>query len=535
MLFLYAVARPISLNAFAGADVMADDPSINSSCNDIDKCRTITDILWNCYSVVILCTWVAVHPNVPTVGDHFTVVLMKYGLIAFMAVVAPELMILWALRQWVSCLRITRKYKKYGWKKCHAFLVLMGGLALYDDDTFVCYLWDRPSFNHSIDRNTGEYCYNRDVSDSWEFRLAVGIGNGWTLDEIVQRRDKPLLEQECSETAPSELAKRYSCLLEYLLARGHIRMTQDEIRDKGHADALTKTIALVQTLWFILQCVARVIQGLEVTALEVVVFAFAVLNFITYFLWWNKPLRVRHPIRVYWQLHPPALKLPREKFWTNLLCRLVRYAVDACGTGINAAVMYVADDYHSLSNERIFAFLKSRIFSPLYPIVALGTRFRDLGAGIESDNCRYLFSSRLDKDTIPIHAITYIVAILFAAIHLIPWFFSFPTAIERTLWRISAVFATSAPIIFSALHLSGKYIIRKIVEKMQEGTTRRRYKLEMVLQIVGTLWMVLMFLLFAVYVPARLALIVLALTALRDLHRDGYEAVQWNTYMPHIG
>ncbi|KAI3621013.1 hypothetical protein WG66_014579 [Moniliophthora roreri] len=514
MLFLYAVARPIYLNTFADANVTAAD---TSTCDDIDKCRTIADILWNCYSVVLLCTWVAVHPDVPSVKDHLTVVLMKYGIIVFMAIVAPELIILWALRQWVSCRKIAQKYKEYGWGKSHAFLVLMGGLALYEGDQFVCHLWDREKFNDYIDPENRHYHHSNDP-DGEEMRIAIGISNGWTWSKIKANN----LSHDVK--ASQFIFDNYSCLLEFLLDKGYIQISEDEIKDKGNADALTKVIALFQTLWFILQCCARAVQGLDVTAIEIVTFAFAVLNFVTYFLWWNKPLRMRRPVRVYWQLHPPTRK---EK--SALFAR--------CKKGIDAAARYIADDYASIiQREAFFRFIKWPIFAPIYPVAALSTRFRDLGTGCESDDCRYLFSSRLERDTPGIYIASYIIAVIFAAIHCIPWFFPFPTPIEQSLWRISAIAATSAPIVLGLLHLSGKHILVPMIQSAtREPLPTMRKMLILGLQIIGPVWIVLISSLFIVYVAARLALIVLALTALRALPRDGYEAVQWNMFLPHIG
>ncbi|KAK7021847.1 hypothetical protein VNI00_017240 [Paramarasmius palmivorus] len=97
------------------------------------------------------------------------------------------------------------------------------------------------------------------------------------------------------------LKREYDCLLEYLVDNRYITITKQEIQDRGHADALSKLIAIVQTAWFIIQITARFSQQLIVTELEVVTLAFAFLNFVVYFLWWNKPLRVRHPIRITWR------------------------------------------------------------------------------------------------------------------------------------------------------------------------------------------------------------------------------------------
>ena len=77
------------------------------------------------------------------------------------------------------------------------------------------------------------------------------------------------------------------------------KITTEEIQDKSKADFLSKAIAILQTTWFLFQCVARSGQGLAITELELVTLALASLNAATYACWWNKPLGVQDPARVY--------------------------------------------------------------------------------------------------------------------------------------------------------------------------------------------------------------------------------------------
>ena len=87
-----------------------------------------------------------------------------------------------------------------------------------------------------------------------------------------------------------------------LLTAGRIEfptITVEEIEDRSKADGFSKTIAFGQTLWFVAQCLARIAQHLDLTLLELLTLSLATLNGLMYFLWWNKSLDVRCPIRVY--------------------------------------------------------------------------------------------------------------------------------------------------------------------------------------------------------------------------------------------
>ncbi|KAG6915933.1 hypothetical protein DXG01_009227 [Tephrocybe rancida] len=82
------------------------------------------------------------------------------------------------------------------------------------------------------------------------------------------------------------------------LEKHDITISEQDIQDKSKGDLLAKSLVLLQVTWFILQVVARAAQRLDITELEVVTLAFAILNYFTYFCWWNKPLDVNRPIQI---------------------------------------------------------------------------------------------------------------------------------------------------------------------------------------------------------------------------------------------
>ena len=77
------------------------------------------------------------------------------------------------------------------------------------------------------------------------------------------------------------------------------RVTAAAIQDRSKGDALSKVIAISQTTWFIVQCIARGRQQLALTELELVTLALASLNAITFAIWWHKPLGVQDPVQIY--------------------------------------------------------------------------------------------------------------------------------------------------------------------------------------------------------------------------------------------
>ena len=118
MLFLFFVYL---LSARALPVPAVDKESTPSSCKDIDNCRTLLGIIWSCVTTVFLCTWVAVHPNVPEPVDtqdmdfwhkcvHVTSCFFKNKVVMFIcALLLPEYILAWAIRQRLVARRIVKR------------------------------------------------------------------------------------------------------------------------------------------------------------------------------------------------------------------------------------------------------------------------------------------------------------------------------------------------------------------------------------------------------------------------------------------
>ena len=87
-----------------------------------------------------------------------------------------------------------------------------------------------------------------------------------------------------------------------------IRVTAIDIEDRSKGDALSKIIAILQTTWFIIQCIARGQQRLALTELELVTLALASLNAMTFAIWWHKPLGVQEPVKIYFKVKTPKVR-----------------------------------------------------------------------------------------------------------------------------------------------------------------------------------------------------------------------------------
>src|SRR6266511_427564 len=106
MLLQYAAAVLLFLLIPQGAQAMIEvssraEPAIECICPEK---RTLFNVAWSCVLTTIICAWVSVHPNVPPSGQWRG--LWRRLKMMFWTIVAPELILAWAVRQWYAAWEI---------------------------------------------------------------------------------------------------------------------------------------------------------------------------------------------------------------------------------------------------------------------------------------------------------------------------------------------------------------------------------------------------------------------------------------------
>ena len=254
--------------------------------------------------------------------------------------------------------------------------------------------------------------------------------------------------------------------------------TEVEIKDKGKSDGLAKSLILVQTSWFVMQCIARAIEHLPVTHLEIVTLAYAAMNFVIYVFWWNKPLNVNRPVRVF---RKSDVEEPIEAR---------RLASKANDDGFEKIFMFIAgaqDEGVNLSDE---------------------------------DRVPRFWANSTENNALIADIMVLGVGICFGAIHCIAWGFPFPTHVELLLWRISSVAITA--ITFNIPLIIG---LAGWLEHMDFNTAAG---------IIGDIAILSILSGGILYVIARVFTLVLAFTSLRDLPPGAFDTVHWTTFIPHV-
>ena len=96
---------------------LLEDSGNNTSVLSTSACicpagqRSIWDILWSCFATILTCSWVSVHPNIPCPKESRWRILLRRLELMFWAVIGPEMIIIWALRQWLGARELEKDYK----------------------------------------------------------------------------------------------------------------------------------------------------------------------------------------------------------------------------------------------------------------------------------------------------------------------------------------------------------------------------------------------------------------------------------------
>jgi len=301
-------------------------------------------------------------------------------------------------------------------------------------------------------------------------------------------------------------------------------ITKKEIQDRSKADIFSKGIVLMQTTWFILQCIRRFAAKLAVTELEVVTLAFAVLNAISYWLWWDKPSDIRCAVPVYLKSAESSnakVSKAREQRDTK---------VSVSTTPIQVPTKW---DIFFASFRRSFTGRRTKhglVLTILYtflwaPIKAIFSHLWDLMTQdvIPDDDITRVptfYSPKEKKRVLEISPSRWTmvgVLALFGAIHFIPWSFTFPTTAERWLWRVSAILITGGLLVPLLLGIMSNWVSNPILESTLETSSE-----------------FIFITLIPVYIISRMILLMLPLVLLRNLPPTALLELKWVEFFPHM-
>ncbi|KAI0059873.1 hypothetical protein BV25DRAFT_1918231 [Artomyces pyxidatus] len=401
-----------SLTTIPGFGLARTIPAVDT-CMDISICRTRYTIIWSSLVTILACVWTAVHRNVPEperAGEsriwRIAGRVWEAAKIMMVTVLVPEWVLALAVRQLLNAravkqelewARSGREQKIPRWmrfelrdrletarrraaressgeergiqeEKAAMRPAAIDGLE--GESTAVQLAFDMAAINKQNGR------LNTDWTTRHGFSVIMG-GFHYYMDGQPQcpmtREDVVVLVHSGDLVPPSD----------------------EEIRNWSQNDVLSKTVAIVQTLWFVVQAIARRMEGLPIMQLEVVTLAYTTITVAMYVAWWDKPQNVGGPVRVAVRKLPVA-GLAEESTWYQR----IYYVIGG-----------LQDELVDLRKERRVPTFYS-------------------GGG---------------RNAGPADVIAFIAAIVFGAVHCAAWNYAFPSDVEKLIWRVSSFAIVALP------------------------------------------------------------------------------------------
>ena len=388
--------------------------------------RGTIDIIWSCMTTLAICCWVMLHLNVPAKDDDFWTLFVRRARWLMFALLSPELVMLFACGQWASAQRSVADMHALG----------------YESWTMV----------HAFYADMGGFVLH--PPDCTSFPVTAK-----QIHYLVQQRYLPI---------PN--------------------ITKKEIRDKSKADMFGKLVAGFQAGWLVTQVIARGIQHLPVTLLELSTVALITCTGAALLFWFNKPLNVETP--------------------TNLQLDF----------SVAEILVQAGEPAKAPFRDTPLDFIEPNIYtSSQMPLASCwGVQERPLPR-IPNDRDSRLHNLR----------IVLVVAIptaSFSLLHLIGWNFAFPTREEQLLWRWTCI---SMGIVLGIGCLAEAVSIVLDGYTTSSLTNLGGYKLRWPSNL-------LFFIPGFLYFSARLVVIVEVVISLRRLPHGCFEVVQWSQLLPHF-
>ena len=317
--------------------------------------RGTLEILWSSLFTIFACTWTIQHPNIPEQRDNRSPrggdLHWRFGSIyesvtlAIYTIIAPEIVILVAIVELTLARENSRKLKQE-----------------FKQDGV---LW---TMSHSFFANMGGYIIRTSRMEDHAYHDPYHL----TADNIYDLRRS-----------------------------GHLKklpdVTEEELHDRSKSDSLLKAIALGQILWSIMQIIARGLQKLTISPLELSVLAYAACSIIIYALYWKKPKSVQIPSTIAWD--------------QNMIPSVALKILEKSETTPSLVWQYLVPRNSALRARR-----------------PVGSPIQNMG--LPSLNIYW---------TVP-SVVGFTSAAIFGGIHCVGWNFDFPSRVELMTWRCASVY-----------------------------------------------------------------------------------------------
>lgn len=434
--------------------------------------RGTLDILQSCLATIILCTWSVLFLNVPPENEGpWEMVKAKARWMLF-TILFPEVLTGVAAEQWRSACQAVEDFARIE-KEWEAAL-------------------DSVSSSKETPRITNNLARLR--RSPWTMRHAFFADMGG-------------FHLKCPEFPAFPVNSHQ---LVYLVEHNHIEYPEIKAKaiwDRNKADTLSRTLTLVQIIWFLIQAIGRWVQHFALSTFELSCLAFIFCTINTFFFFRHKPRDVETPSVLACSTTIAKILAEagdRPKPYTHTPLDFVKPPVSR--TSLLAPFWFgvrVCFDWGKPAGE-----LPIRAFGNSTTTPPRGIKVADIAFGN-------------------------IFTLGYFGIHLAGWDFTFPTKGEKILWRVSSLTLLGLLIFYLFAVAFGTVMASRLARGLfnnHDETT--------ILGVANLLprWVAVTIHspVFVIYGLARGYIIVEGFCALRALPMSAFASVNWSNFVPHL-
>jgi hypothetical protein len=310
-----------------------------------------------------------------------------------------------------------------------------------------------------------------------------------------------------------------------LIQRGVIDfplITTSELKERGSPHPTLIFLVVLQSTWFITQCLSRLIKDLVITQLEVITLVLLVMNGLILVFTYQKPLDIRYPVQInatsdlaphLIEPFPPRTvrqDFRREREIGHILKRSFLVERRPQSQRLMTVGRFISHVFN---------------FTFVWPIRSLYQDFGHLAFNLESNELpRGALKVPLffvpDFSDMLFFIFPALVGMGVGVVNCLFWSWGhFPSDTARLVWRISSV-TTAA---FCALFLIFVTIIAVFTDRV-----------ELIADFFILVSVFIFLITFIPYVVARVIIILESFVCLQSLPREAFEIVPWTDYLPHF-
>ncbi|OQE26565.1 hypothetical protein PENSTE_c005G03676 [Penicillium steckii] len=373
--------------------------------------------------------------------------------------------------------------------------------------------WSHHSSTHLLPSGA-----NTPAKSSWVIEQAMfAVMGGFAITT-------PYIDRHGKECTISRLVASEGVTV--LAKTGYLPTIQaNDVEERSKADLFAKMLVLIQILWFALQVVARLIQGITVTPLETHTAIHVGCAILLYAIWFNKPYNLTQSIEGESGYEPPP-RIPELKPLPILLEEYNAEDIEHLRFDESSDEdVYILHGIAPNARQGLHI-LESRgcdIFRSIHEKNQPLDVVRESAGNFNFRSIWGSWSADLGHEPSLEKVLHVLFNVIYGGFHLAGWNYEFPTVVEQWLWRISALCLVTSPL-WGALWIlwwMGVRSSRKCLFAFRDGD----------LDIVAAPFF---FMVIISYTMARTYFLVISLASLRLLPKDAYDTVNWTSVFPHF-